>query len=67
MPVVSPQREKSDQIIVAVFGASNHTYAEATCSKSLPDWIACDVHTFDLISSTLVMVVSDNLLSSDVV
>ena len=28
------------QIFVAVLGASNHTYAEATLTQSLPDWIS---------------------------
>ena len=28
------------QIFVAVLGASNYTYAEATWSQALPDWIA---------------------------
>ena len=31
------------QIFVAVMGASSFTYAEATWTQSLPDWIA--VHT----------------------
>ena len=26
------------QIFVAVMGASNYTYAEATLTQSLPDW-----------------------------
>ncbi|MDF0498982.1 hypothetical protein [Bradyrhizobium yuanmingense] len=31
------------QIFVAVLGASNYTYAEASFSQSLPDWIASHV------------------------
>jgi len=31
------------QIFVAVLGASNYTYAEATFTQSLPDWIASHV------------------------
>src|ERR1700761_5933884 len=31
---------RSMQIFVAVLGASNYTYAEASLSQSLPDWIA---------------------------
>lgn len=34
------------QIFVAVLGASNYTYAEATWTQSLPDWIASHVRTF---------------------
>jgi transposase len=31
------------QIFVAVLGASNYTYAEATFTQSLPDWIGSHV------------------------
>jgi len=31
------------QIFVAVMGASNYTYAEATLTQSLPDWIGARV------------------------
>ena len=31
------------QIFVAVMGASNYTYAEATLTQSLPDWIGAHV------------------------
>jgi hypothetical protein len=31
------------QVFVAVWGASNYTYAEATWSQSLPDWIGAPV------------------------
>ncbi len=34
------------QIFVAVLGASNYTYAEATLSQGLPDWIASHIRTF---------------------
>src|SRR5262249_61460287 len=33
-------------IFVAVLGASNYTYAEATWTQSLPDWIGSHVRTF---------------------
>ena len=33
-------------IFVAVLGASNYTYAEATWTQSLPDWIGSQVRTF---------------------
>jgi transposase len=35
------------QIFVAVLGASNYTYAEATWSQSLPDWIASHRRAFN--------------------
>src|SRR5271165_5098460 len=36
------------QIFVAVLGASNYTYAEATLTQSLPDWIASHVLAFPI-------------------
>ena len=37
---------RSAQIFVAVLGASNYTYAEASLSQGLPDWIASHVRAF---------------------
>jgi hypothetical protein len=34
------------QVFVAVHGASNYTYAEATFTQSLPDWISSHVRAF---------------------
>src|SRR5260370_40894983 len=34
------------QIFVAVLGASNYTYVEATFTQSLPDWISSHVRAF---------------------
>jgi len=34
------------QLFVAVLGASNYTYAEATPSQELPDWIGAHVNAF---------------------
>ena len=34
------------QIFVAVLGASNYTYGEATWTQTLPDWIASHVRAF---------------------
>jgi transposase len=34
------------QIFAAVLGASNFTYAEATFTQSLPDWISSHVRAF---------------------
>ena len=33
------------QVFVAVLGASNYTYAEATLTQSLPDWLGRHVRT----------------------
>ena len=49
------------QIFVAVLGASNYTYAEATWSQSLPDWIGSHVRTFRFLGGVPELVVPDNL------
>jgi transposase len=48
-------------IFVAVLGASNYTYAEATWSQSLPDWIGSHVRTFAALGGVPEVVVPDNL------
>ena len=35
------------QLFVAVWGASNYTYAEATLSQTLPEWIRSHVHALE--------------------
>lgn len=37
---------KQTQIFVAVMGAGSYTYAEATLSQSLPDWLGSHVRAF---------------------
>ena len=51
------------QIFVAVLGASNYTYAEATWTQSLPDWIGSHVRAFSYLGSVPAIVVPDNLKS----
>ena len=48
------------QIFVAVMGASNFTYAEATWSQSLPDWIAAHTGAFAAINGVPRLLVPDN-------
>src|SRR6516225_10269160 len=48
-------------IFVAVLGASNYTYAEATWSQSLPDWIGSHVRAFAALGGVPQVVVPDNL------
>src|SRR5262247_3394404 len=48
-------------IFIAVLGASNYTYAEATWSQSLPDWIGSHVRTFAALGGVPQVVVPDNL------
>lgn len=51
------------QIFVAVLGASNYTYAEATWSQTLPDWIGSHIRTFAFLGGVPELVVPDNLKS----
>jgi transposase len=51
------------QVFVAVLGASNYTYAEATWSQSLPDWIGSHVRAFGYFGAVPACIVPDNLKS----
>ncbi len=51
------------QIFVAVLGASNYTYAEATRTQNLSDWIGSHQRTFDFLGAVPEIVVPDNLRS----
>lgn len=52
------------QIFVAVLGCSNYTYAEATFSQSLPDWINSHIRAFEFFGGVPQVVVPDNLKSA---
>ena len=52
------------QIFVAVLVASNYTYAEASWSQQLPDWIGSHIRTFEFLSSVPALLVPDNLKSA---
>lgn len=51
------------QVFVAVLGASNYTYAEATWTQTLPDWVASHQRAFAFIGGVPETVVGDNLKS----
>jgi transposase len=51
------------QLFVAVLGASSYTYAEATFTQSLVDWIGSHVRAFSFFSGVPSQTVSDNLKS----
>ena len=57
------QNIRSAQIFVAVLGASNYTYAEATWTQALPDWIGSHVRAFEYFGGVTAVVVPDNLKS----
>ena len=47
------------QIFVATLGASNYTYAEATFTQQLPDWIGSHVRAFQFFGGVVRLVVYD--------
>jgi transposase len=51
------------QVFVAVLGASNYTFAEATWTQALPDWIASHQRAFTFFNGVSETVVVDNLKS----
>src|ERR1700691_1165170 len=51
------------EIFVSVLGASNLTYAEATWTQGLPDWIGAHVRMFRFFGGAPKLLVPDNLKS----
>jgi transposase len=51
------------ELFVAVLGASNYTYAEATRTQTSPDWIASHVRAFEFFGGLPKLVVPDQLKS----
>ena len=49
------------QVFVSVLGASSYTYAEATWTQGLSDWIASHVRAFEFFGGCPELVVPDNL------
>jgi transposase len=65
VPVTDPKtgEVREAQIFVATMGASNFTYAEATWTQSLPDWIGSHVRTLEFLRGVPAIIVPDNLRS----
>lgn len=51
------------EIFVAVLGASSFTFAEATWTQTLPDWIGSHVRMFRFFGGVPRLIVPDNLKS----
>jgi len=51
------------QLFLAVWGASNYTYAEATLSQTLTDWIRSHVRAFEYFQRVPRVLVPDNIKS----
>ena len=66
VPIYNPDTGKVDldaQIFVATLGASNYSYAEATASQTLPDWIQSHIRAFEFFGGVTEILVPDNLKS----
>ncbi len=51
---------RAAQIFVAAMGASNYTYAEATWTQTLPDWIGAQVRALAFMGGVPAQLVPDN-------
>jgi transposase len=56
-PQGGPERQAA--IFVAVLGASNYTYAEATESQELENWIGSHIRTFEFLGGVPKLVIPD--------
>ena len=65
LAIVDPKtgEVREAEIFVAVLGASSYTYAEATWTQTLPDWIGSHVCMFRFFDGVPRAVVPDNLKS----
>lgn len=65
VPVIDPGtgEVKEAQIFLSVLGASNYTYAEATWTQALPDWIGSHVRALSFFGGVSEIIVPDNLKS----
>jgi transposase len=52
------------QVFIAVLGCSNYTFAEATWSQKLPDWLASHVRALTYFGGCPAAIVPDNLKSA---
>lgn len=60
-PATGERREA--QLFVAVIGASSYTFAEATWTQGLADWIGSHIRAFEFLGGVTEIVVPDNLKS----
>ena len=64
VPIVDPDTGETHkaQIFVAVMGASNYTFAEATWSQKMEDWCMSHKRAFEFMGGVPELVIPDNLL-----
>lgn len=56
-------KSREAQIFIACLGASNYTYAEASLTQSLPDWIDSHVRALEFFGGVPELIIPDNLKS----
>jgi transposase len=63
IPIVNKEtgEVKKAQIFVATLGASNYTYARASLSQTIEDWIYCNQKAFEFFGGVTKITVPDNL------
>ena len=66
VPIVDPTagEEHRAQIFVAVLGASNYTFVEATWSQGLADWLGSHARCLEFLGGVPELLVPDNLKSA---
>ena len=66
LPIVNPRTGeiRESQIFLSVLGASSYTFAEATWSQDLSDWLGSHRRAFEFIGGVPEIVVPDNLKSA---
>jgi transposase len=66
MDIIDPETSdiRSAEIFVGVLGASKYTFAEATWSQQLPDFLASQRHMFEFFGGVSALIVPDNLRSA---
>ena len=55
---------RAAQIFIAILGASNYTYAEASWTQQLEDWIRSHIRMFEYFGGVSALLVPDNLKSA---
>jgi transposase len=65
VPIINPITGEiiPAQIFVSVLGASNYTYAEATFTQQLHDWVGSHIRAFTFFGGVTQLVIIDNLKS----
>ncbi len=65
VPIVNPATGEVDQaqVFVAVLGASNYIFSEATRSQKLIDWTGSHVRAFEFFGGVPELIIPDNLRS----